>query len=253
MKRVLFLTLLLALSSEVAAARKPNGRKSIAKSSTKKCKKAPTPNELATKAFHEAMQRAFTSKLQHAKTEKGLLFKMIFPRKILESEDPKPWLDKIEELETKLVELKTDMDHVKKTFEAYQNARDYAITTRASYIPSCGAYLSPQAHPPGSPGKKFLDARGHGFLGGNGVPNQGVQQNLGLPIEVRALWFKDHGLTTQQGRVNLCCNLVEYRTTIVACELSQSMATAYGENPGAGIHYKEDGARINMICHAKFI
>ena len=54
MKRVLFLTLLLALSSEVAAARKPNDRKSIAEPSTKKCKKEPTPNDLATK-FNKAM------------------------------------------------------------------------------------------------------------------------------------------------------------------------------------------------------
>ena len=55
MKRVLFLTLLLALSSEVAAARKPNDRKSIAEPSTKKCKKEPTPNDLATTKFNKAM------------------------------------------------------------------------------------------------------------------------------------------------------------------------------------------------------
>eukprot|EP00964_Phaeocystis_antarctica_P072255 scaffold44161_cov78-Phaeocystis_antarctica.AAC.7 len=225
MKVLLLLTMLLALSTKVAAAKK----KSKAQIHKERCEaprgvaksKPPTqtPAQLrylkASGDYHNMLTRT-ASKLDDSPFHD--LFKKQIVIKTRTAEDMK---HDIEELNGKLEDLKAAMVTVKEVFEAYLSVKEDTRRDPTEPLPGCGDGLpTPNGLPAG-------DARQGG---------DGKGPCHGLPIEVPGLWFKTDprfALTDAQ-LIKLCCGIIGYATPRQGLICAESVTMGI-----AGFHFKE--------------
>ena len=282
MKLVFLFIVLLALSTEVIAARSRKGptqrekkaqvRENAAeaneerkakqvenaeewakeKARAKECKKDQKP--LVSDSYEPAKAdfwRRIPTMIADKRTrrELGNFFRdKIFPSK---TEPSTPWQDTINELQTQLAILKEDMVTVQKTFDAYCKARgdaDAANKRLHEQSPLLKKHDLPRC---GDSLSDDVYKPPYNTYSGKG----GVEPH-GKPVSVRAKWFTTHYEMTEAELKTLCCSLIDYDANKI-CGDSVSMRET-------GFHYKETKdytdnlkdylgqAMSPMNCHAKF-